>query len=73
VFSTGFGPDVVRDFQNGMDKVDIATWTGLDSFPDQLCDHFSVDDGDVVIQNGSDILSLGNVTVNHLDPTDLVF
>lgn len=73
VFSTGFGSDVVNDFQNGMDKVDISAWTGLDSFADLLSDHLSVDDGDVLIQNGSDTLRLENVTVNQLDPTDFVF
>jgi Ca2+-binding RTX toxin-like protein len=73
VFSTGFGSDVIEDFQNGMDKVDISAWTGVDSFADFLANHLSVDDGDVLIQNGSDTLRLTDVTVNQLDPTDFVF
>jgi Ca2+-binding RTX toxin-like protein len=70
LFATGHGNDTIVDFQNGVDKIDLTAWDGIDSYIDMILGHLTVDGNDLVITNGDDTLRLRNVDVAELDSTD---
>lgn len=72
VFSTGFGHDVITDFTNNSDKIDLSDWEGIGSYANLILTHMTVDGDDIVFQNGSDVLRLKDVDINELDQSDFV-
>jgi serralysin len=72
VFSTGFGRDVIADFENNSDKIDLSDWEGIDSYADLVLTHMTIDGDDIVFQNGSDTLRLKDVDMNELDQSDFI-
>ncbi|MDB5550563.1 MAG: putative calcium-binding protein [Rhizobium sp.] len=55
VFSTGYGEDTIKDFEAG-DMIDLSRLNGFKNLNDLLNNHMVEDDGNVVIEIGSDIL-----------------
>ena len=72
IFSTGFGNDVVEDFQNGTDTIDLSDLAGIDSYADLVLGHLSVDGSDLIITSGEDTLRLKDVALADLDATDFL-
>lgn len=61
VFSTGYGEDTIKDFGEG-DVIDLSRLKGFSNFRDLVDNHMTEDDGNMVIQIGTDILIIENVT-----------
>jgi serralysin len=55
VFSTGYGVDTIRDFVEG-DVIDLSRLKGFLNVRDLVNNHMIEDDGNVVIEIGSDML-----------------
>ena len=72
VFATGFGKDVIADFENGSDKIDLTGWADIDSYADLILTHMTVAGDDIVFKSGGDSLRLKNVDMNELDATDFI-
>jgi Ca2+-binding RTX toxin-like protein len=73
VFTTGSGHDVIADFQNGTDTIDLTRCKGLDDFAE-------ISAG--MVQNGvnvdihlgkNDILTINNVTIANLTGEDFAY
>lgn len=65
VFSNGYGDDMIMDFEDS-DIIDLRGLTGVASYADLFDNHmFQVGD-DVVIEVGSDTLTLRDVTLGEL-------
>ncbi|CAN7210530.1 M10 family metallopeptidase C-terminal domain-containing protein [Rhizobium sp. LjRoot254] len=62
VFSTGYGEDAIKDFAEGDDQIDLTRLKGFSNFKDLFDNHMVDDDGNVVIQIGTDILTIEDVT-----------
>lgn len=72
VFATGFGDDVIADFVNGADKIDLSDWADIANYADLMLGHMTIDGSDIRFESGSDSLRLRNVDVGELDPADFV-
>jgi Ca2+-binding RTX toxin-like protein len=73
VFAAGFGHDIVTDYKDGTDRIDLSGATGITSFSDLKAHHLSFEDGGAMISNGSDSLFIDHVTKGTLDKSDFVF
>lgn len=62
VFSTGYGTDTITDFGDGADRIDLTRLNGFKNLRDLVNTYMMEDDGNVVIQIGTDILTIENVT-----------
>ena len=69
---TAFANDTVADFRNDIDRIDVAQWTGIDSFAD-IREHAAQQDAGVLITVGSDSLLLADVLLRDLDKRDFIF
>ncbi len=69
VFRPGDGQDVIVDFQNNADTIDLSAF-GFASV-DEAMSHFAADGDDMVFTFGSDVLRIQNVHVWEL-PNDLL-
>jgi serralysin len=65
VFAKGYGEDHVLDFEAG-DRIDLTRLNGVTSFNDLRDNHMVDDDGNVVIQMGTDILTIENISKAEL-------
>jgi Ca2+-binding RTX toxin-like protein len=72
VFKTGFGEDVISDFENGIDKIDLSGWETIANYSDLVLGHLAVDGADLVFTSGDEILRLKNVDISALDSSDFV-
>ena len=77
IFSTGYGRDIVRDFNARGRDHDILDLSGLESvtgFRDVMRNHISVYEGGVMIDGGNgDVIILEGVKLKHLDASDFIF
>lgn len=73
VFATGAGHDVVADFENGSDKVDLSDWAAIANYADLILGHMTIEGDDIVFASGGDSLRFKNVEVSELDSGDFVF
>jgi Ca2+-binding RTX toxin-like protein len=73
VFRSHFGKDKIADFENTVDHVDLSHWSGVDSFADLKAHHLTVSGNDLVIHNGTDMLTLVDTKKGELDASDFVF
>jgi Ca2+-binding RTX toxin-like protein len=73
VFKTGFGADTVTDFGNGGDRIDLSDLNGVTNFSDLMQHHVKVSGDDLLIQAGSDTLTLLNTEKFDLDASDFLF
>jgi Ca2+-binding RTX toxin-like protein len=72
VFKTGFGHDKITDFQNGIDRIDVSLWNGMDDIGD-IKHHTTASHGDLILTLGSDQLVIENMTKAQLNGSDFEF
>lgn len=72
VFKTGYAQDTIKDFQNGIDRIDVSDWAGMDNMQD-IKQHLTVDGDDLVITIGTDELVLLNTSKAELNVADFIF
>lgn len=72
-FSSGDSQDIVTDFENGLDKVDVSGWKAITSFDDLMQHHVAFKNGDAIITAGHDSLTLDGVAKADLDAGDFTF
>jgi Ca2+-binding RTX toxin-like protein len=65
VFSNGYGDDMIMDFEDS-DIIDLRGLTGVASYADLFDNHMFQMGDDVVIEVGSDTLTLKDVTLGEL-------
>jgi Ca2+-binding RTX toxin-like protein len=68
VFQEGGGRDVVTDFRNGVDKIDVSQ---LDLANSDL--RVRQSGHDAIVEHGSDVLVLKGVNASDLDGNDFIF
>jgi len=73
VFAAGFGNDIVTDYKDGTDKIDLSSATGITSFNDLKAHHLHFENGGAMISDGSDTFFIDHVTKGTLDKSDFVF
>ena len=61
VFSTRYGGDTIMDFEVG-DRIDLTRLKGFSNFKDLFDNHMVDDNGNVVIQIGTDILTIEDIS-----------
>lgn len=69
VFASGFGHDTIKNFQDGIDRINTTYWYEFEDNADML-DHARNVDGDVVISHGKDRLIIENFSKSQLDWSD---
>jgi len=76
VFASGFGTDVVEDFEaeKEWEKIDLSAVTSIENFADLRANHMSQNGSDVVIDaRGGDRIVLLGVNTAELDAEDFLF
>ena len=76
VFADGFGEDIITDFNvaNAFEVIDLSAVTSITSFADLQNNHLTVNgDGDAVIVDGANSITLQGVTSLQLSAGDFVF
>jgi Ca2+-binding RTX toxin-like protein len=71
-FAKGNGHDTVMDFTQGVDKIDVAHWDGIDSFA-HLKSHAHDQGANVIIENGQDSLLIMGLHKADLAAGDFSF
>lgn len=72
-FSKGDGKDTIADLATGIDDVDLSGWNGIGNFTQVLSHAQNDGDGNVVIKNGNDSLTILNMEKGDLDMNDFTF
>lgn len=72
-FATGHGHDVILDFENDLDKLDLSGWKAITGINDLKSHHLDVLDDGVKIHAGDDWIILRGVTKGELDAGDFSF
>lgn len=72
VMSTGFGNDQITDFEDGIDRIDVRKWGGVDNFAD-LKAAMTTSGSDVLITIGGDTLLIKDTGIADLHRTDFLF
>ena len=71
-FSDGTGDDRITDFENGIDSIDVSTIPGINSVADFLS--IGQVGNDVVVEIDADnSITIENILIGNIDPTDFVF
>jgi len=73
VFADNFGGDIVTDFGQGADEIDLSAVSGINGFTDLSNNHLSQSGSDAVITDGADTITLENVNINDLGADDFGF
>ena len=76
VFEDGFGNDVLIDFDqaNAFEKINLTAVTNIDNFNDLIVNHLTEDnDGNAVISDGANTITLLNIDMNDLEESDFIF
>jgi hypothetical protein len=73
VYATGDGADIIKDFQNGSDRLDLGGWSKITSFADLMAHHLTVTGDDLIVHAGSGTLTLLQTEKAELDATDFIF
>jgi Ca2+-binding RTX toxin-like protein len=71
-FYTGKGRDRIVDFTNGVDRIDLHDWTGVDSLA-AVKAHMTVSGNDLVIRMGADSLTIEHTARAEIDLSDFIF
>jgi Ca2+-binding RTX toxin-like protein len=72
-FATGDGRDILTDYADGIDHIDLSNWNAIEDFEDLADNHLRVKGEDLVIRAGSDELVIRNMALANLDETDFSF
>jgi Ca2+-binding RTX toxin-like protein len=72
-FATGHGHDVILDFENDLDKLDLSGWKAITGINDLKSHHLDVLDNGVKIHAGDDWIVLRGVSKGELDAGDFLF
>jgi len=72
-FKTGGGHDVIKDFVEFTDQIDLTSWTALASFSDLMKNHVHFENGNTIIEAGKDTLTLLDTSKAELDSVDFFF
>ena len=75
VYAPGHGADTIKDFQDGLDRIDLSDFTGISGFSDLSAKQ---DGDDVVIDfssygNVGDSITLENFDLANLNAEDFIF
>ena len=75
VFTTGWGQDVITDFDygNNAEKIDFSGVGAITDFADLVAEHLTEVNGNAVITFGTNTLTLEGVSANQLDAGDFIF
>lgn len=76
VFEDEFGFDVINDFKVGkeFEAIDLSGVTGITDFADLTADHLSADaEGNAIITDNGNTITLLGVTVDQLTESDFIF
>ena len=76
VFEDGFGSDVIIGFENenGFERIDLRGVSNITSFIDLITSHLSQNaNGDVVIVDGSNSITLKDISIADLSANDFIF
>jgi Ca2+-binding RTX toxin-like protein len=73
VFKSGYGKDIVTDFENGKDHFDFKSWSAVGDFTDLKQHYITVSGDDLIIHSGSDSLTLKHTAMGALDASDFLF
>lgn len=72
MFATGYGKDTIKDFEDGIDIVDLSGWKAIKDF-DDVKQHLTVSGDDLVIKSGSDWLTIDNLQKSDFTADDVDF
>ncbi len=75
-FGNNFGNDVISDFEanNVAERINLVTVTNITSFADLTANHLSSNSqGDAVITDGANTITLNGVSVSDLNSDDFIF
>lgn len=72
VFASNSGKDTIRDFTNGVDRIDLSGWGDIDSLKD-LKSMLTVKGDDLILVDGTDRLILKDVAKSDLGAEDFIF
>jgi Ca2+-binding RTX toxin-like protein len=72
VFGYHYQHDEIMDFQNGIDRIDVRTWDGIENFQDIKAVTTEVGD-DLLISTGSDEILIHDMTKAELNAADFIF
>ncbi|MBL0371014.1 calcium-binding protein [Rhizobium sp. KVB221] len=73
IFSKGFDKDVIGDFEDGMDMIDLGNFKGIDDFAD-VSGLLKQEGADVTIRFGDgDVLRIENIDKASLTTSDFLF
>ncbi len=73
VFRPGFGRDVIADFQNGLDVINLAGHAGLHGFAGLQIQQFGAETLIRTADNSPDLLILARFEADHLTADDFIF
>lgn len=73
VFADDFGDDTVKDFKNGVDKIDLSDCSDFSNFKTLKAGHLTFENGGVLISDGDDTLFVAHLTKAQLDASDFIF
>ena len=75
VFDNGFGRDVITDFDatDNNEDIDLSAVSGITSFSDLVANHLSTVNGNAVITDGSNSITLVGVSTSQLHAQDFDF
>ncbi|MEO0320533.1 MAG: hypothetical protein AAF199_06545 [Pseudomonadota bacterium] len=76
VFENGFGNDVIGDFDqaNAFERIDLSAVSNITNFSDLANNHLSQDgNGNAVITDGANTITLTGVSANALTAGDFIF
>lgn len=74
VFGVGHGNDTIKDFGDGLDKIDLSAFTGIDALSDSSVMQVGADVViDLTDQNGGGTITIENFDLADLDDGDFVF
>lgn len=71
-FRTGNGRDTIMDFEDGVDKIALLSWTAIENFQ-EVKQHLTASGGDLFITDGTDQLIIRDTLKSELNAGDFFF
>lgn len=72
VMSTKYGKDVIEDFVNGIDHIDVSDWKAISNFKD-VKEHLVKSGEDVIIKAGDDWITITDTVKADINAADFIF
>lgn len=72
MFTKGYGHDIIVDFEDGIDQIDVSGWTGIEDIG-EIEIQMSSSNGDVQITLGKDVLRIAGTSGADIDITYFIF